>query len=143
MNKAVVFGTIGVLRLGGGGAAYMFLFKDQGADVEAAKPALPAVFLQLEQLSVPLPRAGKPPIYHFVVLSLQTTEPGKAELAAMMPRLRDAWLRDLNANPVARKDDPTELDMDLLKQRILQLTEQVMQGPVATDVLIVRAARGG
>ena len=143
-KKLLIFGAFGVLLLaGGGGGAYFFLFagKNEAEPAAATVPA-PPVFVQLDPLSVPLPREGRPPLYHFVTLSLQTTELGKPKLVEMMPRLRDAWLRDLNANSVGRSDGSGELDLDLLKRRILQLTEKVMDGPVATDVLIVRTARG-
>jgi flagellar FliL protein len=143
-KKLLIFGALGVLLLaGGGGAAYFFLFAGKKeAEPAAAQPAAPPVFVQLDPLSVPLPREGKPPLYHFVTLTLQTTELDKPKLVEMMPRLRDAFLRDLNANSVGRNDGSGELDLDLLKRRILKLTEQVMGGPIATDVLIVRTARG-
>lgn len=144
-KKLLIFGALGALLLAGaGGAAYFFLLADDGESEEekAAAPPSPPAFLQLEPLSVPLPRPGGPPLYHFVTLTLQTTEEGKEKMIEMMPRLRDAWLRDLNANPVGRADQPTELDLDLLKSRILKLTEMVMESPLATDVLIVRTARG-
>ena len=143
-KKLLIFGVLGVLLLaGGGGAAYFFLFAGKSEPVPevAAAPAVP-VFVPLEPLSVPLPRPGKPPLYHFVTLTLQTTEQGKPKLIEMMPRLRDAWLRDLNAHPVGRNDGSGELDLELLKSRILKLTEKVMEAPVATDVLIMRTARG-
>ena len=143
MSKKLLIIVLGVLLLAGGGAAaYFFLFAGQPEPEVVKAPAAP-VFVPLDPLSVPLPRPDKPPLYHFVTLTLQTTEEGKPKLVQMMPRLRDAWLRDLNANPIGRSDEPTELDLELLKRRILQLTEKVMDGPVATDVLIVRTARGG
>jgi flagellar FliL protein len=140
----IIVAAVVLLLAGGGGAAYFFLFgakKEPEPEVAKAPPA--PSFLQLEPLSVPLPRPGKPPLYHFVTLTLQTTEEGKPKLIELMPRLRDAWLRDLTAHPVGRNDGSGELDLELLKSRILKLTEQVMGGPVATEVLIVRTARGG
>lgn len=139
----IIIAAVVLLLGGGGGAAYFFLFAGKhDPEPEVANVPAPPVFIPLDPLSVPLPRPEKPPLYHFVTLTLQTTELGKPKLVEMMPRLRDAWLRDLNANPVGRRDEPTELDLDLLKTRILQLTEKVMGGPLATDVLIVRTARG-
>lgn len=138
----IIIVALVVLLGGGGAAAYFFLFASKPEPEAETKLPAPPVFIPLDPLSVPLPRPDKPPLYHFVTLTLQTTEANKPKLVEMMPRLRDAWLRDLNANPVGRRDEPTELDLDLLKTRILQMTEKVMGGPLATDVLIVRTARG-
>lgn len=145
MSKKLLIIVVALVLLlaGGGGGAYFFLFAGKSEpEPEVTKAPSPPVFVQLDPLSVPLPRPGKPPLYHFVTLTLQTTEEGKPRLVELMPRLRDAWLRDLNANPVGRNDGSGELDLELLKSRILKLTEQVMGGPVATEVLIVRTARG-
>ncbi len=144
MNKMVLFGGLAVLLLaGGGGGAYFFLLAPKGEKVEEApKPPPVPVFLAIEQISVPLPRKDRPPRYYFVSMNLQTTEEGKARLNALMPKLRDAYLRELNANPASRPETPGELDIEILKQRILAITHQIAGPESASEALITRNVPG-
>jgi len=143
MNKMVLFGGLAVLLLGGGGGAYFFLLAPKDEKVEEApKPPETPVYVVIDQISVPLPRKGRAPRYFFVSMNLQTTEEGKVKLNALMPKLRDAYLRDLNANPASRPERPEELDVELLKQRILSITHEIAGKDSAIDALILRSVPG-
>lgn len=144
MNKMVLFGGLAVLLLGGGGGgAYFFLLAPKAEKVEEKPPPPPTpVFLAIDQISVPLPRKDRAPRYFFVSMNLQTTDEGKAKLQALMPKLRDAYLRDLNGSPASRPEHPEELDIEILKKRILAVTHQIAGPDSASEALITRSVPG-
>lgn len=144
MNKMVLFGGLAVLLLGGGGGgAYFFLLAPKAEKVEEKpKPPPTPVFVAIDQISVPLPRKDRAPRYYFVSMNLQTTEEGRIKLQSLMPKLRDAYLRELNSNPASRPERPDELDIEILKQRVLAITHQVAGADSASEALITRAVPG-
>jgi hypothetical protein len=62
-------------------------------------------------------------------------------VAARIPELRDAFLRDLNARQTTQKDKPGALDFELLRERLDAVSKQVMGPERVLRVRITNAQR--
>lgn len=130
-----------MLLLGGGAGAYVMLGKSKPppapAPVEVAKP--PPIYVNAEPLSIPVMRGERIKNYFYVTVALQVASDAKRdEVRDQMPRLRDAYLRDLTSRPAMRQDVANAIDFDAVKQRLLAISEKMLGPGVVEDVLIVR-----
>jgi flagellar basal body-associated protein FliL len=145
MNKKIlILGTVGLALLGGGGGAYyMFgLKKEPEQKVEPVVVKAPPIFVQLEQMSVPILQGERVNAYYFVAVSLQVADEGKrTTVNERMPLIKDAFLRDVYTHSAMRSDAPDSLDFDALKQRFMNLSQQILGPGVVEDVLITRAIK--
>jgi flagellar basal body-associated protein FliL len=144
MNKKIlILGTVGLALLGGGGAYYMFgMTKEPDHKVEPVVVKAPPLFVPLEQMGVPILRGDRVNAYYFVAVSLQV--PDEAKRTAVndrLPLLKDAFLRDVYVHSAMRSDEPDSLDFNALKQRFMNLSQQILGPGVVEDVLITRAIK--
>lgn len=149
MSKKVLIGGLGALLvLGGGGAGGFLFFVKGGAPEEevveevVAEPVMP-VFVELQPISAPVIRKSRVRYYvHFGVSLQLVDEAAKERVYQQMPRLRDAFLRDLHGRSVMRSDDAEEIDFDAVKMRLMAQAEQVLGRGAVRDVLLTRALGG-
>jgi len=146
----IIGGAAAVLLLGGGGAgAYFMLLKEKPPAEEAEKkPEPPQVdqtprrFVNVENLTAPLPGNGKHNDWIFFEISLEVrTDDDKKSLVVVMPRLRDAFLREIYARSVLKKDGTDQIDMDGVRERFRKVANQVVGGEIVHDVLITKTLR--
>ncbi|HUN52262.1 MAG TPA: hypothetical protein VMU42_14150 [Candidatus Sulfotelmatobacter sp.] len=146
MNKKIlILGTLGLALLGGGGGAY-YMFGMKKAPEQKAEPAAavkpPPVFVQMDQMSIPILRGDRVNAYYFVAVSLQVADETKRTIVNdRMPLIKDAFLREVYMHSAMRPDAPDSLDFDALKQRFMSLARQILGPGVVDDVLITRAIK--
>ncbi|WP_281301674.1 MULTISPECIES: hypothetical protein [unclassified Iodidimonas] len=158
-RRGVLMIIIGVVvgLLIGGGAVYLLVSgtaeaptdagqTDAAAAPDEAAPDLPKVDL----LVVPVRRFAVPLIDHdgdvlgymWVDLAFEVDGPDhQSYVAARIPELRDAFLRDLNARQTTQKDKPGALDFELLRERLDAVSKQVMGPERVLRVRITNAQR--
>lgn len=145
MKKLIVILVILlVLLAGGGAAAWFFLFRKPESVEPAAPPKPPpASYVVLEGLSVPLRTAEKPWSTLWLNLALEIPKAEDVgEIQNVMPRVRDAFVRDLQAHPIGRNGTWTEVDIDTMTARLGNQADKVLGPGKVTRVLIRNALKG-
>jgi flagellar basal body-associated protein FliL len=138
VRKKVIIGALALLLLGGaGGGAYVFLFKAPDAAVEAAAPPPPdPAYVKVATLIAPVVRDGRLEKYLALGLVIEAKDTSTAsEIEGKMPRLRDAFLRDLSSNVIEIQPDNT-VDMEALRARLVHQATGVMGDGHVKTVLI-------
>ena len=154
MNKLVIIGAAGVLLLGGGGAGAMYAMgmlpgaeaveAETTPEEELAEAMEDGVYVRIDNLSIPV-IVGKR-VRHSILLSITLQVPNsraKTDIMAVMPRLRDALLRDLFTRPVQEDRTTGAIDLDDLKRRLLDTARTVADPDDVNDVLVLKAVRMG
>ena len=110
-------------------------------DKEPAK----GTFLKLDPMAAPLPMAEGKKTRRQMILTLQLeVSPSDAEkVNGLMPRIRDAFIREMFARPVGTPDGWDPGDLETVKGRLVQQATRVAGDGVVRDVLIVQAVRIG
>ncbi len=152
MNKKVVMGgVLALLMLGGGGAVgYKLLLAEPAEGPEAAEqggvePVVETapVYIAMQPFSAPVVYKNRLRYYVQLGVSLQLdSETSKEIVYNQMPRLRDAFLRDLHGNSVLRPGSKRMIDFDAVKSRLLAHAQSIFGAEVVRDVLITRAMGG-
>jgi flagellar FliL protein len=149
-KKLLIIGAAGaVLLLGGGGAgAYFFLMKPKPAEEQAEQKPPPQVdttprrFVTVDNLSAPLGRSGQRHDWVFFEVSLEVrTDDDKKNLVIILPRLRDAFLREIYAKSVLKNDGSEQLDLDGVRARFIKAANTVVGAEIVHDVLITKSMR--
>ena len=117
----------------------------QQASAQAAPRTLPeAAYVQLDPLAAPVIGGGKVRYNVMLTLSVEVADPShKADLARLMPRLRDALLMELYARPVTRNDESGRIDLESVKERMFTVAQDVVGQRIVRDLLVVSAIRVG
>jgi hypothetical protein len=114
-----------------------------GEDAEAATDSgEDGHYIQVDALTAPV--IVRQRVRHHILLTLSIEVPrvsDKNQVARVMPRLRDAMLRDLYAAPIVREEDSGHLDLESLRERMLAVARQTVGTDIIKDVLVVRAMR--
>jgi flagellar protein FliL len=151
-KKLLIIGAAGaVLLLGGGGAgAYLLLAKDKPAEEQVEKKpeppqidTTPRKFVTVDNLSAPMPSSsGNRNDWVFFEVSLEVrTDDEKKSLVVMLPRLRDAFLREIYAKSVLKNDGSEQIDLDGVRTRFRKAANQAVGGDIVQDVLITKSMR--
>lgn len=142
----VIGGLAGALLLGGGAAGYILLGNTENVAADAEAPAVEAeepVYVEMQPLSAPVIRNKRVRYYIHMKVSLQVVgEDAKLRVYQHMPRLRDAFVRDLHGRSVTRGRDDQSVDFGAVKARLLGQSERVLGAGVVTDVLVTGAIGG-
>ena len=152
-KKLVIIGASLVLCLAGaGGGAYMFLNKapaEAPAGEHAADDGHGAAqkqevrrFVAVDNLNAPLTGSKNRNDWVFFEVSLEVrNDEDKKSLVVQMPRLRDAFLREIYARSVLKPDGSGQVDIDNVRSRFLKVANQVAGGDVVLDVLVTKTFR--
>ncbi|MEQ9640882.1 MAG: hypothetical protein RIM84_12745 [Alphaproteobacteria bacterium] len=100
------------------------------------------VYIQIDSLTAPV--IVRQRVRHHILLTLSLEVPSmsdKNQVARVMPRLRDAMLRDLYASPIVHTEDSGHLDMEGLRERMIAVARATIGTDMVKDILIVRAMR--
>jgi hypothetical protein len=101
-----------------------------------------SVYMQIDSLTAPVIVRQRVRAHILLTLSLEVPSVSdKSTVARAMPRLRDAMLRDLYAAPIVREDDTGLIDMETLRERMIQVARATIGTDLVKDILIVRAIR--
>jgi hypothetical protein len=113
-----------------------------GGDGAASGSVDDSVYIQIDSLTAPVIVRQRVRAHILLTLSLEVPSiSDKSTVARAMPRLRDAMLRDLYATPIVREDDSGHLDMETLRERMIQVARATIGTDLVKDILIVRAMR--
>lgn len=86
----------------------------------AAKPQEPGTNVEMPYLMAPMTVDGKLVAYAYISSQIIAVSPNAAvEIRLRVPYIQDAFVRDVNARPVARTDDPQTVDREALMARLL------------------------
>ncbi|RMF71800.1 MAG: hypothetical protein D6740_06140 [Alphaproteobacteria bacterium] len=137
MMLIMVLGIVGGILLGG--AVVYFLTggfgKKQEAPVEKVEAEAKPKEKQIDLLTVPVRRFAVPLIndhgrvlgYMWVDFVFEVNGPqNQSYVAARVPEIRDALLRDLNDRQTTRHDRPGALDIDLVARRLDAVSRQIL-----------------
>lgn len=105
----------------------------------AAAADLPA-FVELKPLLLPLVASDGRIIKHvYVHIGVEVASKQQADrLRPLMPRLRHALLRELYGVPLGQQDDPTRIDIDVIKTRLLPVARHAIDDIPITAIVVTR-----
>jgi flagellar FliL protein len=140
VKKLIILLVLLILLLGGaGGGAYWWFFLREGANEalpEKAPPPPPPVFVEMEALTVPVIRGGAVAKYVLLKVTLEVDgQAARADVMDRMPRLKDAFLRDLHAYFASVPLD-SPLNVRTVKQRLQRVADKYAGRGVVEDILI-------
>ncbi len=99
-------------------------------------------YVEMKPISAPVFENRRIAFNVMLTFSLELTDSThRAEVARMMPRLRDAMVRDLYAKGVSRNDGSGRFDFIGIKRRMLRITASTVQDDMVNDVLVISAIR--
>lgn len=149
MGKFIGMGVAVLALVGvGGGTAFYFVGGGNGAaeaaQQEASGPPAPQQlsYVPVEPINVPVFRSDNRRYVYSVAISLQIADEKHREAVNnMMPRLRDAFLRNVNSHPLAGQAGTDAIDLDQLKRRLSEQVDRVFGPKIVEDVLFHRVIR--
>jgi flagellar basal body-associated protein FliL len=137
----VILVVVVVLLAGGGGAVYFFrdaLFGGEGAPKKAdiAKTA-DVVFVDLESLTVAVIRNSRVEKHVVLQVSLEVPdEATRANVSKALPRLKDAFIKDLYDYYAVRTPGSDGINVEGIKKRLKRTSDLIMGEGVIRAVLI-------
>jgi len=136
MKKLILIVLVLLLLAGGGGGGYWWFFM-RGADEAAAPPPPePAVFVEMEALTIPVIRGGAVAKYVLLQVALEVEdEEARQDVIDRMPRLKDAFLRDLHAYFASTPLD-SPLNVRTVKTRLKRVAGRIVGPEIVREVLI-------
>ena len=151
-KKLLIFGLLGLLLLGGGGAGALFALGIVGGDDTVAEvdtePAPEAnseqvvTYIELKPITAPVTQGNRVLFNVMLTLSIEVSEQNEKErIARFMPRLRDAMLRELHQRPLRRQAKGSRFDIDEVKGRMLKIVKKTTRNDAVSDVLVIAAVR--
>lgn len=124
----------------GGGAYWWFFMREEGEpEEEVVDLGPPPVYLEMPSLTIPVIRGGAVARYIVLKVSLELVDKSMEEdVNERIPRLRDAFLRDLHGYfgtiPVGER-----LNVLPVKKRLAKVSRAVLGKGVVQDILITNA----
>ena len=153
MKKIIILVVVLLLLGGAGGGAYWYFGHEaiQEGVAEAAKtaakvvpPPPPPIYLNMDSMTVPVltpTRAGR---QMMLAVALEVVTRDRApEVQNLMPRLRDAFIRDLFSNPIGSDGGWDSRDLEMIKARLQEQSTRVLGKDITVNVLIVNTMRVG
>ncbi len=136
------------------GAALLALAVGGAATAVAESPAKPrtaaiggeagAAFIKLDPLQIAVTPDGRRFYQVLLAVSLEVPQAeNQAVVEKLMPRLRDAYIRELYGRPVNRDGRWGPQELELVKRRLLAQSDRVLGPGVVSNVLVQQALRFG
>jgi flagellar basal body-associated protein FliL len=141
MKLIIIFVVVVVLLAGGGGGVYFFrdaLFGGESAPKKAdiAKTA-DILFVDLESLTVAVIRNSRVEKHVVLQVSLEVPdEATRANVSKALPRLKDAFIKDLYDYYAVRTPGSDGINVEGIKKRLKRTSDLIMGDGVIRAVLI-------
>ncbi len=142
MKKVIIIVAI-LIMLTGGGVGVMKQFKlgpfAEGGDVASLLPKKKEklVFLDMPSLTIPVLQGEQVAAVIQIELKLSTRgAKNEARLERLMPRLGDAFLRDLYGFLPRHLRKEERIDLDVVKHRLEVIGEEIAGQGIIADVLV-------
>ncbi|MGA0394625.1 MAG: hypothetical protein ACO3MW_11265 [Rhodospirillales bacterium] len=142
MKKLVIAFVAIILIAGGTFGALKFLklgpFADKSAqEANKPKPIEPPRFIDMPQLNVPIFAQDKVAGTVLIQLKLETVgTANEAKVNRILPRLNDAFLRELHTFIPRLLQKTQRLDVFILKRRLQMVSDRVVGKGVVSNVLV-------
>lgn len=147
MRKIVIAFAI-MMTLSGGTVSIMKWLKvgpfadETDTEAAAAKPE-PSRFIDMDPLIVTVFPGNRSAVVYQIQIKLETLGDDNAiELQRRLPRVTDAFIRDLHAFAPRLLKEQGRLDVYILKQRLKLIADRTLQPGIVNDVLIQSVAGG-
>ena len=148
--KKIIIIIVGLIILGGGAfsalkALKLGPFAEEGEVVEEeAAPAEPPRVIEFDPLYLPIFRGDKVAATIMIQFKLETQgEENEALITKLLPRLNDAFLRDLYVFVPELLKKTDRIDPKVLKKRLHQVGARVTGKGVIENVIIQSVASSG
>ncbi len=148
--KKILIIVVALIMLGGGGfsalkALKMGPFAEEGEVAEEeAPPAEPPRIIEFDPLYLPIFRGDKVAATIQIQFRLETVgEENEARITKLLPRLNDAFLRDLYVFIPKLLKKTNQLDPKVIKKRLHQVGARVTGKGVITGVIVQSVASSG
>ncbi len=102
------------------------------------------IFVEIDQIVVPIiKRNGKTGMISLSLVAEVNTEEENQEIQNYMPRLKDAYIRSLYGNVIAKRlsNENGTLDMMRLKEHLIKTTNYVLKSAHVNDILLNHMAQ--
>ena len=145
----IIAAALVVLLAGGGAGAYLFLgHKKPPEKPVAAKSDVPVepvpILVEVPHVMAPLTKNGDIVAYVYLDLKIEVAdEMTKQTVSDNLPRLRDAFVRDLNGSSNADPNNPDRADIQAIQARLLQDARQVFGEDVIKQVYVQHVSYTG
>ncbi len=126
------------------GAAPAIANEHGGGEGEGGGEVDGPIYVRMDPMTAPVYRKNRVRYYVFLTINLlMSDDEAKSRAYKLMPKLRDAFLRELHGDSILREDGPKGLDLYSLKKRLMSQARKVLGAKAVSDVLITNAIRGG
>ena len=111
----------------------------QAAGQKSMEGGEPGTNIEMPFLIAPMSKDGKLLGYAYISSKMVATSQRAAiDIRDKLAFIQDSFVRDVNAAPVGKSDDPKAVDINLLNQRLVADTSRIM-GPGKVDRMLFMA----
>lgn len=108
------------------------------ADAKAPKKTEPGTSVEMPFLIAPMNQDGKLLGYAYISSKLVCTSMSAVvDVREKMAFIQDAFVRDVNARPISKIDDPTAVDREVLNARLTAAAKRVVGESKVRDMVFV------
>jgi hypothetical protein len=108
-----------------------------GAAFAAGAPPIPTgpVDVTLPNLLAPMVVDGRLQGYAYLTLSLVPASQGQVlPIREKVHFLQDAMIRELNRGPISKPEEPTAVDVEAVKERLMARVHEILPAQAVTDL---------
>ena len=99
----------------------------QPAPAAGAKAGAPGTNVEMPFLMAPMSKDGKLLGYTYITSKLVASSQSAAiDVREKLAFIQDAFVRDVNGDPIGKADDPTAVDTDVLNDRLVAAARQIV-----------------
>jgi flagellar FliL protein len=136
-TKLVIAIAALLLLCGGGAGGYFVFLAPAEPEVAEAPPPPDPGYVKVATVMAPVVRDGRLDQYLALGLTIELDDAAKvAEVEHMMPRLRDAFLREVSANALQVGEAAPKPDLESLRKRLAERASKVVGDGSVRTVLI-------
>ena len=110
----------------------------QPAHAAGAKEGAPGTNVEMPFLIAPMSKDGKLLGYAYISSKMVASSPAAAiGVREKLAFIQDAFVRDVNAEPVSKADDPTAVDETLLNARLIAAARRIMGSDKVVSMVFI------
>ena len=110
----------------------------QPAHAAGAKEGAPGTNIEMPFLIAPMSKDGKLLGYAYISSKMVASSPAAAiGVREKLAFIQDAFVRDVNAEPVSKADDPRAVDMELLNTRLVAVARRIAGSDKVVNMVFI------
>lgn len=150
--KLIIIVVVVIVLLAGGGAAFYFLQVAPGGPSEesagsapvAEEPAVDPSYVDMSNLAIPIIRNRRIEKHILLRITLEMVdEDAKEDVKPFLPRIKDAFIKDMYDYYSYQPPGQTGIDTDVIKKRLKAAGERLVGKGAIRNVLIQAAFERG